>query len=138
MIRFVALVLIAALMVVGVAGIAGAQATVEVEAVYAAQYSFPLFIAVVYAYGDDPLVDVQLMVDRGGSSIPIEDARVRPYVLDSSTNATLFVIKKFAKNVVQPGDVLQAVVTSQAGGSGVKEVSCGPGLTQLYQTAFCK
>jgi hypothetical protein len=138
MIRFVALVLIAALMVVGVAGIAGAQATVEVEAVYAAQYSFPLFIAVVYAYGDAPLRDVQLMVDRGGSSMAIEDARVQTYVLDASTNATLFVVKKFARNVVEQGDVLQAVVTSQAGGSGLKEASCGPGLTRLYQTAFCK
>lgn len=130
MIRRLTVLLTAALTAVAVVGVATAGEVV-VDAVYAAQYSFPFFIALVYAHGERPLVDVQLFADE----TPVTEDRVQKYVLDASRNATLFVVKKYATNVVQSGDTLTAVVTDDVGDSGQKTVSCR---LLLYQTVLCK
>src|SRR5205807_1893878 len=134
MIRFVALFLVVALTVVGVGGVATAG-DVVVDAVYAVQYSlYPFFIALVYAHGDAPLVDAQLLND----TTPIVEDRVQKYVLDPSKNATLFVIKKFGTTVVQPGDTLKALVTDEAAGSGELAVSCGSLSQTPYYFVLCR
>lgn len=131
MLRRLAVLLIAALTVVALAGVAIAG-DVVVDAVYAAQYSFPFFIALVYAHGTQPLMDVQLLVN--GETPVIED-RVQQYVLDPSRNLTLFVVKKYATHVVQAGDTLTAVVTDNEGDAGEKTVSCR---LLWYHTVVCK
>ena len=132
MIRLLALFLVAVLAVVGVA----TADDVVVDAVYAVGYDFyPLFIALVYAHGDQPLVDVQLLVN---DTTPIVEDRVQKYVLDPSRNATLFLIKKYATSVVQPGDTLTALVTDEAAGSGDLAVSCGSWPRTRYQIVLCK
>ena len=135
MIRFVALLLATALAVVGVVGVATAGEVV-VEAVYAAQYGvYPLFIALVFAHGDLPLADVQLLVN---DTTAIVEDRVQKYVLDPSKNATLFLIKKYGTTVVHPGDTLTALVTAEAGGGGALAVPCGSLSPTPYYFVLCR
>jgi len=135
MTRFVALFLAVALTVVGVIGVAAAG-DVVVDAVYAVQYGFyPLLITLVYAHGDRPLVDAQLLVN---GAVPIPEDRVQKYVLDASRNATLFVIKKLAKDVVEPGDTVTALVTDEVADSGELAVPCGSWPRTRYQIVLCK
>jgi hypothetical protein len=135
MIRFVALLLATALAVVGVVGVATAGEVV-VEAVYAAQYGFyPLFIALVFAHGDLPLADVQLLVN---DTTAIVEDRVQKYVLDPSKNAALFVIKQYGTNVVQSGDRLTALVHDNAGDPGELQVSCGSQVWGRHDIVVCK
>ena len=135
MLRFVAVFLAVALTVVGVIGVATAG-DVVVDAVYAVQYGFyPLFIALVYAHGDRPLVDAQLLVN---GTVPILEDRVQKYVLDPSRNATLFVIKKYGTTVVQPGDTLTALVTDEVADSGELAVPCGSWPGTPSRIVLCK
>ena len=134
MIRFVTLFLVVALTVVGVGGVATAG-DVVVDAVYAVEYGFhSFFIALVYAHGEAPLVDAQLLVN----GTPIVEDRVQKYVLDPSSNATLFVIKKYGMTVVQPGDILTALVTDEVAGSGELAVSCGSLAPTPYLVVLCR
>jgi hypothetical protein len=140
MIRFVALLLAAALTVVGAVGVATAGEVV-VDAVYAVQYDFSqfgssqFFIALVYAHGDQSLVDAQLLVN---GTTPVLEDRVQRYVFDPSRNATLFVIKKLGATVVQPDDTLTALVTDGTGDSGELVVPCGSGLRAGSFIVLCK
>src|SRR6266508_3239378 len=99
--------------------------TVTVGSVTASQYDYPYFAAMVQATGTTVLGDIQLTVTRNGTTTVVQPDTIDRTNLDGYGLYVIYQVRKYyTPNVVNPGDMLTAVVLDQDAGVGGKSVPC--------------
>jgi len=130
---------LAALLILAMPASAG---TVTVGSVTASQYNYPMFAAQVYATGTSILGDVQLTVTNpDGTVSAIQPDTIERVNLDGYGLYVIYKIHKYyTPDVVQPGQLLTAIVQDVDGGNASKTVPCTAPSTKkkTAETANCQ
>jgi hypothetical protein len=116
---------------------------VTVGSVTASQYDYPYFGAMVQATGTTLLGDVHLIVTSPtGAVTVVQPDSIERTNLDGYGLYVIYQIRKYAGDVVKPGDVLTAVVRDQDAADGSKDEPCAAPQTKKKksssETATCR
>jgi hypothetical protein len=131
-----------ALALVLLSAVPASAGVVTVGSVTASQYDYPYYGAMVEASGTTLLGDVHLTVTSpDGTVVVVQPDSIERTNLDGYGLYVIYQIRKYAADVVKPGDVLTAVVRDLDASDGSKSVPCVAPSTRKKsssETATCR